>query len=146
MSDMKNRTTVTTPGGSSRPPRLGSVVVTGVVATLVAMAAVAATAALSKAVGVDFELPDGGEAIPASGAAVMTGIFSAVGVVIAVTLRRWSARPATAFVRVTITLTAFSLVPPFLSGADAATVAALILLHLVAATVMIPALAHRLRG
>jgi Family of unknown function (DUF6069) len=145
MSDLKNRTTVTTPGVSSRPPRLRSVVVTGVVATLVAMAAVAATAALAEAVGVDFELP-GGEAIPASGSAVMTGIFSAVGVVIAVTLRRWSARPATAFVRVTVTLTAFSLVPPFLSGADSATVAALILLHLVAATVMIPALAHRLRG
>lgn len=145
MSDLKNRTTVTTPGVSSRPARLRNVVVTGVVATLVAMAAVAATAALAEAVGVTFELP-GGEAIPASGSAVMTGIFSAVGVVIAVTLRRWSARPATVFVRVAVTLTAFSLVPPFLSGADSATVAALILLHLVAATVMIPALAHRLRG
>lgn len=146
MSDLKNRTTVTTPSDSrSSASPLRVLVVTGVVATLAASAATAATATLARALGVDFELGTRGETLPASGVAVMTGIFCAVGVVLAVSLRRWSARPVTAFVRTAVTLTAFSLVAPFLSGGDPATVAALVLLHLVAATVMIPALARGLR-
>ena len=44
-----------------------------------------------------------------------------------------------------VSLTAVSLVPPFLSGANAATTAALLGLHLVAATVMIPTLTRSLR-
>lgn len=145
MSDLKNRTTLTPSSDSRRPSRRHELVATGVVATLAAMAATAATATLARAVGVDFELGERGETLPVSGVAVMTGIFCAVGVVLAVALRRWSASPATAFVRTTVTLTALSLVPPFLSGGDATTVAALIVLHLVAATVMIPALARGLR-
>jgi hypothetical protein len=75
----------------------------------------------------------------------VTGFFSVVGVVLAAGFRRWSARPAERFVGTAVTLTAISLVPPLLSGAAAATVAALIGLHLVAAAVMIPALARSLR-
>ena len=100
---------------------------------------------LPQAVGVDFEVPDGGETIPLSGFAVVTGFFSVVGVVMAAALRRWSARPAERFVRTAVTLTAISLVPPVLSEADTATTAALLGLHLVAATVMIPTLARSLR-
>jgi len=48
-------------------------------------------------------------------------------------------------VRTAVTLTAISLVPPLLSGADTATITALVGLHLVAATVMIPTLARSLR-
>ena len=44
-----------------------------------------------------------------------------------------------------VPLTAISLVPPLLSGANTATIAALIGLHLVTATVMIPNLARSLR-
>ena len=44
-----------------------------------------------------------------------------------------------------MTLTAISLVPPLLSGADTAATTALLGLHLVAATVMIPTLARSLR-
>jgi hypothetical protein len=44
-----------------------------------------------------------------------------------------------------VSLTAISLVPPLLSGANTATTAALLGLHLVAATVMIPTLARSLR-
>ena len=43
-----------------------------------------------------------------------------------------------------VSLTAVSLVPPFLSGANAATTAALVGLHFVAAMVMIPALTRSL--
>ena len=101
-------------------------------------------AALARAVGVDFEVPDGGETIPVSGIAVVTGVFSVVGVVLAVALRRWSARPAERFVWTAVSLTAISLVPPFLVGANTATTVALVGLHLVAAAVMIPVLARSL--
>jgi hypothetical protein len=48
-------------------------------------------------------------------------------------------------VQAAVSLTAMSLVPPLLSGADTATIIALVVLHLVAATVMISALARSLR-
>jgi hypothetical protein len=127
------------------PHRLRGLAVTGFIATLAAMVATTLAAALARAVGVDFEVPDGGETIPLSGFAVVTGFFSVVGIVIAAALLRWSARPAERFVWTAVPLTAISLVPPLLSGANTATIAALIGLHLVAATVMIPNLARSLR-
>src|SRR6476660_5700849 len=127
-------------GQASHTHRLRGLAGTGFIAALAAMLATTLAAALAEAVGVDFEVPDGGGTIPLSGFAVVTGFFSVVGIVIAAALLRWSARPAQRFVRTAVTLTAISLVPPLLSGADAATITALLGLHLVAATVMIPAL------
>ena len=132
-------------GRASHTHRLRGLAVTGSIATLVAMVATTLAAALARAVGVDFEVPEGGETIPLSGIAVVTGFFSVVGSVIAVALLRWSARPAERFVWTAATLTVISLVPPLLSGASTATMVALIGLHLVAATVMIPTLARSLR-
>ncbi|GAA2647931.1 DUF6069 family protein [Paractinoplanes durhamensis] len=123
----------------------GRLLGTGLLAVLVAMVATTLAAALAQALGVDFQIPDGGESIPLPGFAVVTGFFSVLGVVIAVALRRWSVRPAVRFMWTALSLTAISLVPPFLCGADAATITALVGLHLVAAAVMIPALARRLR-
>jgi len=133
-------------GKTSHTHRLRGLAMTGSIATLAAMMATTLAAALARAGGVDFEVPDGGETIPLSGFAVVTGFFSVVGIVIAVALLRWSARPAERFVWTAVSLTVLSLVPPLLSGADAATTAALIGLHLVAATVMIPTLARSLRS
>jgi uncharacterized protein DUF6069 len=132
-------------GQTSHTHRLRGLAVTGVSATLAAMAATTLAAALAQAVGVDFEVPDGGETIPLSGFAVVTGFFSVVGIVIAVALLRWSARPAERFVWTAVSLTAISLVPPLLSGADTAATTALLGLHLVPAAVMIPTLARSLR-
>jgi hypothetical protein len=126
--------------------RFRGLAVTGFLATLAAMAATTLAAALAQAVGVDFEVPDGGETIPLSGFAVVTGFFSVVGIVIAGALLRWSARPAERFVWTAVLLTAISLIPPFLSGANMATTTALLGLHLVAATVMIPTLARSLHA
>ncbi len=131
-------------GLRSRTHGLGRLAVTGSVATLAAMVATTLAAALARAVGVDFEVPDGGETIPLPGVAVVTGFFSVVGIAIAVVLRRWSAHPAQRFRWTAVSLTAISLVPPLLAGASAATTTALLGLHLVAATVMIPVLARNL--
>lgn len=133
------------PGRTSRPHRLRGLVRTGFVATLAAMVATTLVAALARAVGVDFEVPDGGETIPLAGFAVVTGFFSVVGIVIAVALGHWSARPAERFVWTAASLTGISLVAPFLSGANIATTTTLLGLHLIPATVMIPTLARSLR-
>ena len=132
-------------GQTSHTHRLRGLAGAGFIATLAAMVTTTLAAALAQAVGVDFEVPDGGETIPLSGVAVVTGFFSVVGIVIAVALLRWSARPAERFVRTAVSLTAISWVPPLLSGANPATITALLGLHLLAATVMIPTLARSLR-
>src|SRR5688572_12816826 len=92
-------------GQASRTHRLLGLVGTGLLATLAAMAAATLAAGLARAVGVDFEVPDGGETIPLAGFAVVTGFFSVVGIVIAAGLLRWSARPAKRFVRIAVSLT-----------------------------------------
>ena len=133
------------PGQSSHSHLLRRLAGTGVLATFAAMVATTLAAALAQAGGVDFEIPDGGETIPLAGFAVVTGVFSIVGVVIAAALLRWSTRPAERFVWTAVPLTAISLVPPLICGADTATTTALLGLHLVPATVMIPTLARSLR-
>ena len=132
-------------GRTSHTHRFRRLVGTGFIATLAATAATTLAAALARAIGVDFEVPEGGETIPLSGFAVVTGFFSVVGIVIAVALLRWSARPAKRFVQTAVALTAISLAAPLLSEADTATITALVGLHLIAATVMIPTLARSLR-
>jgi hypothetical protein len=133
------------PGQTSHIRRLRGLAGTGFIATLAAMVATTLAAALAQGVGVDFEVPDGGEPIPLPGFAVVTGVFSVVGIVLAAAFLRWSARPAELFVWTAVSLTAISLVPPLLSGANTATTTALLGLHLVPATVMIPTLARSLR-
>ena len=147
MNSMNDAGVVADPasGRTSYTHRLRRLAFTGLIATLAAMLATTLAAALAQASGVDFEVPDGGETIPLSGFTVVTGFFSVVGVVIAAALRRWSGRPAERFVWTAMSLTAISLVPPLISEANTATIAALIGLHLVAATVMIPTLARSLR-
>ncbi len=146
--DSRNDTRVVAGPASGRithTHRLRGLAVTGLLATLAAMSATTLAPALARAVGVDFEVPDGGETIPLAGFAVVTGFFSVVGIVIAAGLLRWSARPAERFVWTAASLLAISFVPPLLSGADTATTASLLGLHLIAATVMIPTLARSLR-
>jgi hypothetical protein len=133
------------PASGQTARRFRGLAVNGFVATIAAMAATTLAAALAKTVGVDFALSDG-ETIPLPGFAVVTGFFSIVGVVIAVAFLRWSARPAERFVWTALSLTAISLVPPLLSGADTPTTVALLGLHLVAAAVMIPILVRSLRA
>jgi hypothetical protein len=145
MNSMNDTVAGPASGQTGKTRRIRGLAGIGFIATLAAMVATTLAAALAQAVGVDFEVPDGGETIPLAGFAVVTGFFSVVGIVIAVALVRWSTRPAERFVWTALSLTAISLVPPLLSGANTATTTALLGLHLVPATVMIPTLARSLR-
>jgi hypothetical protein len=114
----------------------------GLTAAAVAAAATATVAAAGEFAGISLVV--GGAPIPVFGFAVLTVIFSVVGLVLALVLARSARRPRTAFVRTTIVLTALSLVPDVLADASAATKVLLMLTHVVAAAIVIPAIARRL--
>ena len=100
MNNMNHAHDVEDPTSSrtSYARRLRKLAATGFIATLAAMLATTLAAVLAQAVGVEFVVSHGGELIPLSGIAVMTGFFSVVGVVMAAALLRWSTRPAELFV------------------------------------------------
>jgi hypothetical protein len=133
-----------TAAATAPAPRRRGYVVAGVIAGVAAAALTLGLAAAAGAAGVTFELPDGGESIPWLAFPQMVLIGTVLGLLLAAALRRWAARPARSFVRITVVLTALSLVPPFLVGGSAATCVCLVVLHLVAAAVVIPAIAGRL--
>jgi Family of unknown function (DUF6069) len=117
--------------------------VPGIAAALAAAAATTAVAATARAAGV--ALAAEGEQIPLLGFAQITFVFSVVGVILAAVLRRKAARPRRTFVRTTMGLTAVSLAAPFALPMDGVSIAVLVLTHLVAAAIVIPAVASRLR-
>lgn len=116
--------------------------VTGVAAAAAASAATMAVAAAGRAAGTSLEV--GGAAIPVAGFAVLTALCSLVGLVLAAVLSRVARHPRRTFVRTTVVLTALSLVPDVIADAAPATKALLMLTHLVAAAIVIPAVARRL--
>jgi hypothetical protein len=125
--------------------RLGRVVGTGVLAAVVASAAAVGGASFARSAGVTLEVT-GGEAIPVPAFASVTLVLSLVGVVVAAGLARWSVHPVRWWLRTTVALTALSLVPPILAAADTATAVTLVVLHLLAAAVVVPAVARALRA
>ncbi len=130
-------TTTTTAIAPAKPLITG-----GLIATAVAAAATATVAAVGQLAGISLAVA--GAPIPVSGFAVLTAIFSVVGLGLALVLARRARRPRTAFVRTTIVLTALSLVPDVLADASVATKVLLMLTHVVAAAIVIPAIARRL--
>ncbi|MCO1656436.1 DUF6069 family protein [Pseudonocardia humida] len=135
-------TTVTATHAPATTSTVGSLLLTGSVATAAAAAATALVAVAGQAVGVSLEVS--GAPIPASGFAVLTVIFSVVGLVLATALRRFARRPRTAWIRTTVALTALSFVPDVLADAAVSTKVLLMLTHVVAAAIVIPAVARRL--
>lgn len=116
---------------------------TGLGAGLAAAVATVAVAGVAHAAGVSLET-EPGQAIPLIGFGQLTLFFTAIGVLIARTLRRRAHRPRTTFTRTAIALTVLSIVPDMLLSAAASTKMTLALTHLVAAAIVIPALASRL--
>ena len=115
---------------------------TGVAAAAVASAATATVAAAGQAAGISLDV--GGAPIPVLGFATLTAIFSLVGLVLAVVLSRLARRPRPTFIRTTVALTVLSFVPDVIADAAPATKMLLMLTHVVAAAIVIPAVARRL--
>lgn len=134
--------TTTAPAYAPAVPTVGSLLGAGSVATVAAAAATALVAATGSAVGISLDVS--GAPIPASGFAVLTVIFSLVGLVIATALRRFARRPRIAWSRTSVALTVLSLVPDVLADAAVPTKVLLMLTHVVAAAIVIPAVARRL--
>jgi hypothetical protein len=112
------------------------------VATVVAAVATAAVAVAGQGVGVSVEVA--GAPIPTAGFATLTVMFSVIGLLIAVGLRRFARHPRTAWIRTTVALTVLSLVPDVLADAATSTKLLLMVTHLVAAAIVIPVVARRL--
>jgi hypothetical protein len=115
---------------------------TGVAATVAASIATPVVAAAGCAAGISLDI--GGVAIPLVGFANLTAFFSLIGLVLAVVLARVARHPRRVWIRTTVALTALSLVPDVLVDAAVATQALLMLTHLVAAGIVVPAVARRL--
>lgn len=135
-------TTLTATHSRPAAPTVGRLLLAGSAATVVAAVTTALVAAAGRAVGMSADIS--GAPIPASGFAVLTLIFSALGLVIAAALRRFARHPRTTWIRTTVALTVLSLVPDLLADATAATKVLLMLTHLVAAAIVIPTVARRL--
>jgi hypothetical protein len=120
----------------------GPLVGTGVVVATLASGATTIVAAAGGAAGISLDV--GGAPIPVLGFAVLTAFFSLIGLVLAVVVSRKARRPRSTFIRTTVALTVLSLVPDVIADAAPATKALLMLTHLVAAAIVIPAVARRL--
>ena len=132
-------TTTTTPAVTTPVQPL---VLPALVAVVGASVATAAVAGVGNLAGISLNVS--GAPIPVPGFATLTAVFSLVGLLLALGLRRFARHPRTAFVRTTIALTALSLVPDVLADAATTTKALLMVTHLVAAVIVIPAVARRL--
>jgi hypothetical protein len=132
-------TRTTTPDvGAGAPALIG----TGLAATAAAGVATVLTAVAGRAAGISLDVS--GAPIPVSGFAVLTVACSLLGLILAAVLARTARHPRRAFVRTTVILTVVSLVPDVIVDATPATRALLMLTHVVAAAIVIPAVARRL--
>lgn len=131
-------TVTTTRATSSTRTLIGA----GIAAAAVASAATMTVAAVGHAAGVSLEVS--GAPIPVSGFAVLTAIFSVVGLVLAVVLARTVGHARRSFIRTTVVLTVLSLIPDAIAAAAPGTKALLMVTHLVAAAIVIPTVARRL--
>jgi peptidoglycan/LPS O-acetylase OafA/YrhL len=116
---------------------------TTVVAGLVASAVTTGVATAFHAAGVTFEID--GEMIPLLGFAQMTFLGAVIGSVILAVLNRRRRSARGRFLRTTVALTALSCVPSVTWPDDIATRLALVVLHLLAAALVVPALLRHAR-
>jgi peptidoglycan/LPS O-acetylase OafA/YrhL len=123
---------------AARPTFWKAGVVSGIAAavatTLIAVAARAA----------DVSLAVDGEKIPLLGFAQLTLVGALIGTVMARVMSRRARQPRRTFVVTTVVLTALSLVPDVTVDAPTSSKLVLMLTHVVAAAIVVPALANRL--
>ena len=136
---------MTTTPAAPRSTSTGSLLTTGVAAAALASIATPIVAVAGRAAGIGLDV--GGAPIPVQGFAVLTAVFSLIGVILAAVLSRTARRPRRTFASTPlVVLTVLSLVPDVIVDAAPATKALLMLTHLVAAAIVVPAVARRLAG
>jgi Family of unknown function (DUF6069) len=144
---MSTTATTTLPAGSisaGSTTRSHPVLRATFAAGAVAAALTTAIAAGADAAGVQLAIE--GEAIPLAGFAQMTLLGAVLGGLIAAALNRFGARPRRWFVAVAVALTALSCIPSVALPSDVATSVTLVVTHVVAALVIVPAIARRIRA
>ncbi|RBY75439.1 hypothetical protein DQ239_16920 [Blastococcus sp. TF02-09] len=124
------------------PRRAARLVPAGLAAAAVASAATTTIAAVGSAGGISLGVS--GAPIPVLGFAVLTALCSVIGLALALVLARLVRHPRRSFVHVTVVLTTLSLIPDVAADAAPSTKLLLMLTHLVAAAIVVPALARRL--
>ncbi|MGH3352558.1 MAG: DUF6069 family protein [Nocardioides sp.] len=134
--------TTTQQYATARPTARKAVWLHGVAATVAASAVVTGLAVAASAAGVNFETADG--PIPVLGFAQLTAFFSLIGVAMAAVMARVARRPRRTFVVTTVVLTVASLVPDATFGFDVPSAVTLMVLHVVAAAIVVPVLARRM--
>jgi hypothetical protein len=127
----------------------GAIIRDGAISGVVAAAAVTALAVGAKAAGVEMmaapQTASAAEDLPMAAFAMSTLMSTALGVLLALALNRWTRRPAATFVVVTVVLTVVSFAGPITTGfATLGTRLVLEATHVVAAAIIIPAIARRL--
>jgi Family of unknown function (DUF6069) len=115
---------------------------TGLVAGAGAAVATIGFAGLVRAA--DVPLTVSGSPIPPVGFGPVTFVAALVGTLIAVVLSRRASRPQHTFLVTTLAMTLASFIPDLTADAHTATKVALMLSHVLAAAIVIPALASRL--
>jgi len=124
--------------------RTSTVVKTVGAVTAAAAVAVEGVVAIANAVGPDVRLQ--GEAMPAGGCAIGVLMCMVPAIALLAGLRRWAANPARSWLRATVVLTALSLVPDLtVPDTTVASRGTLMVAHLVAAAIIVPAVARALR-
>ena len=111
-----------------------------VVAGLGAAALLTAAAAAVHAAGVSFEIE--GETIPMLGFAQMTFLGAVIGGIMLAVLNRRSGQSRHRFLQATVALTALSCIPSIALPDDAGSKVALVVLHVLAAMIVVPVLAR----
>lgn len=106
-----------------------------VVVGLVAAAVTTAAAAALHAVGVSFAVD--GDTIPVVGFAQLTFVGAVIGGVLLAVLNWRSTAPRRRFLQIAVVLTALSCVPSIAWPDDATTAVALVMLHLLAAAIIV---------
>lgn len=114
----------------------------GVVAGVVASLATSLMVVAARAADIDVAID--GEEIPLAGFAQFTMIGALIGIALAKVLSRRARNPRTTFLRTTMALTALSIVPDVIVSASTGSKVVLVLTHVVAAAIIVPALAARL--
>jgi hypothetical protein len=137
---------ITRPAGTTTTTTTGtsSVWKTVAAATLAAAAATEAVVAIAGTAGTDVAIQ--GEDLKFGGCSVAVVLCMLAGALVLAAVRRWSSAPARTWVRATVALTVLSVVPD-LTVPDTSTSSRLVLIgaHVVAAAIVIPAVARKLR-